>query len=274
MNYYIQKFTGKRERFDLKKFKRSLRKSGASDREIQTIITQIKKKRPKSTQEIHELTLRLLKKENRQVADRYNLKRGIMELGPEGYPFEKFIGELFMAQGYKVKTNLVIPGLCVTHEVDGLAEKNDKHYMIETKFHNRMGIKSDVKVALYVQARFEDICDYWIKDHKIHKYHQAWLVTNTKFTSQAIQYGECKKMKLIGWNYPAKNSLAQLVERYDLFPITTLTSLTKKQKREFINAGFVMCKHAKDQIKLLKKLGLSDRKIQQIIDESQAVCRI
>ncbi len=276
MNFYIRKSSGEREQFDLKKFRRSLKKAGAKDKTIHEIVQALKKKRPKSTEEIHNTTTRLLKKQAPTIADRYNLKRAIMELGPDGFPFEKFVAQLFKAQKYKTKINQIIQGKCVSHEVDVIAQKKDCHYTIEAKFHNRPGLKSDVKVGLYVWARFEDIRDAWKQDpnHPHDEPHIPWIVTNTKFTSELIKYGECKKMKLISWNYPAQNNLAQLVEKYDLFPITTLTSLNKRQKRTFIKEGFVMCKHARDNQKLLKKLGLSPQEIKKIINESEAVCKI
>ncbi len=147
--------------------------------------------------------------------------------------------------------------------------------MVECKFHNRMGIKSDVKVTLYVYARFEDIRDAWEADHKSSShFHHVWLATNTQFTSEAIKYGECKGMKLLGWGYPAKDNLAQLIEKYNLFPITTLTSLTKSQKRQFMKKGFVLCKDARKHVKTLQSLGLSMPEIKKIVEESEAVCKV
>ncbi len=147
--------------------------------------------------------------------------------------------------------------------------------MIECKFHNRVGIKSDVKVSLYVQARFEDIRDSWEKNpYHENEFHQAWIITNTKFTSQAIKYGECKKMKLISWAHPKPNGLAQLITKYKLFPITTLTSLNRYQKQTFLKSGFVLCKDARDHKKTLQQLGLKPRQIEKIIQEAQAVCKI
>jgi len=34
---------------------------------------------------------------------------------------------------------------------------DDKHIFVEAKFHNRLGVKTDLKVALYVKARFDDL---------------------------------------------------------------------------------------------------------------------
>lgn len=272
---YIRKSSGEKQRFNLHKFRRSLLKAGAQEKDIKKIVHRIKKEKPKSTQRIHEIATEMLQKENPPVADRYNLKRALMELGPHGYPFEQFVAHLFSLQGYTAQTNQVIPGACVDHEVDVVAQKNNHHYVIECKFHNRTGMKSDVQVTLYVQARFEDIHEAWKqKEQKQQEFHQVWVVTNTKFTSEAIKYGLCKNMKLLGWGYPAKNSLAELIQKHDLFPITTLTSLTKYQKRAFLKKGLVLCKQARDHQKTLAQLGLKPRAIQKIISEAEAVCKI
>ena len=275
MTFYIRKSSGEKQRFDLDKFRRSLVKAGAKEKEVNYIIQQIKQKRPKSTRKIHEIATKLLQERAPAVADRYNLKRALMELGPDGYPFEKFIAKLFEYQGYKVENNPIIPGACVDHEVDISAQKKDRHFMIECKFHNRVGMKSNVKVALYIYARFEDIRDAWEADPQhLHAFHQAWIVTNTKFTTEAIKYAECKDMKLLAWAYPKHGSLVQLVEKYHLFPITTLTSLTKYQKRIFLKKGFVLCKDAQKHVKTLQKLGLTSREIKKIVTESEAVCDV
>lgn len=275
MTFYIRKSSGEKQRFNLDKFRRSLFKAGAKEKEIDFIIQQIKKEKPKSTKTIHEITTDILKKRSPAVADRYNLKRALMELGPDGYLFEQFVAKIFEEQGYKTITNPIIPGACVDHEVDISAQKNDLHFMVECKFHNRMGLKSDVKVTLYVFARFEDIRDAWETEPKhTHAFHKAWIATNTQFTSEAIKYAQCKGMMLVGWGYPEHGNIAQLIEKHSLFPITTLTSLTKSQKRIFLKKGFVLCKDAQQHRNMLKGLGLTPREIEKIIAESQAVCQI
>src|SRR5579872_2361021 len=230
MKFYIQKASGERETFSVKKFRRSLKKAGASRQETEMVLREVMKRKPATMHDLHMLAINMLKKENRPIADRYNIKRGIMELGPEGFSFEQFMGELFRALGYRVKTDQIIPGACVDHQIDALLEKDGKQSIVEAKFHNRMGLKCDVKTTLYVQARFEDLRDY-TKQSK-NNFSEVWLVTNTKLTEQAMQYATCKGMRLIGWNYPAENNLVQLIEKYKLLPITTLSSLSSRKKQE------------------------------------------
>ena len=275
MSFYIIKSSGEKQKFNLKKFRRSLRKSGASGKLINTIIYEIQKMRPESTKEIHDFATKMLKKEDRPVAARYSIKRALFELGPAGYPFEEFIEHLFGEQGYKTKVGSIVSGKCVDHEVDIVAHKNKKHYMIECKFHNRSGLKSTVRVTLYIQARFDDIHSAWGAKEKDSKdFHQAWIVTNTQFTSEAHAYADCMDIKLISFSRPAGESLASLIDRFGLHPITALTLLSKKQKRELIDQGCVLCREVDTHKKTLKGLGLSEHKINRIIEEANRICEL
>lgn len=269
MSFYIRKFSGEKQRFDLDKFRRSLFKAGASQEIANTLIDYVQKLRPKSTKQLHEITTQFLQQHAPPIADRYNLKRALMDFGPHGYPFEKFVAHIFAEQGYTVETGVIIPGFCVDHEVDVVAHTNNEYAMIECKFHNRPGLKTDVKISLYVQARFEDI--YARDENK--KFKQAWLVTNTKLTTEAIKYGECKNIHLLSWSYPEANNLAQLIHHYNLFPITTLTSLSRYQKNLLLKNDFVLCKDTYDK-RALEKLGLKPAEIDKIVQESLAVCKV
>ena len=275
MSFYIIKSSGEKQKFNLKKFRRSLRKSGAPGKLINTIIYDIQKMRPKSTKEIHEYAIRMLKKEDRPVAARYNIKRALFELGPAGYPFERFIAHVFKEQGYKTTVGPIVSGKCVDHEVDVVARKDKKHYMIECKFHNRSGLKSTVKVALYIQARFDDIHRAWEKKEKQSKdFHQAWIITNTQFTSEAHAYADCMSIKLMSFSRPVGESLVALIDRLGLHPITALTSLSKKQKSELIHQGCVLCREVGSHRKTLKSLGFSEHKINRLIEESERICEL
>lgn len=276
MQFYITKASGKKELFDIKKIERSLRKAGASDELIEQIVTDIKKAPDiKTTQAIYKYVLAYLKKKSPPLASRYNLKLALVELGPAGYPFEKFVAEIFRAQQYKVEINKTIKGMCIAHETDFIATKDKKNIMAECKFHGRQGIKTDVKVTLYVHARFDDIEKvHEERKDRYEEIHKALVVTNTRFTSQAIKYGQCVGINLIDWSYPKGNSLPDLIHKFKVHPITTLASLTKHQKREFVKNGFVLCMHAEKNIPLLKKMGFTDHKIKKLLEEIKAMCEI
>lgn len=192
------------------------------------------------TREIFKHLKRFLKKSHRESASRYGLKQALLRLGPSGFPFEVFVGELFKRLGYQVSLNQIIKGKCVDHEVDVIAVKDTKHFVVECKYHHSQGVKTDVKVALYVWARFQDIVEEWQGDPKHHQeYHQSWVVTNTRCTSDAYQYGRCRKMRVISWDQPAGEGLRELVNQTGLHPITCLSTLPTKVTEALIKADIV-----------------------------------
>ncbi|MCP6720258.1 MAG: ATP cone domain-containing protein [Patescibacteria group bacterium] len=272
----ITKLSGETEQFSHSKLQRSLTNAGAPPERVKAIVREVEKglKKGVTTQEIYRRAFSLLKREKGPFAARYSLKRAIFELGPHGYPFEKFIGKLLERKGYKVEIGKYIRGKCVTHEVDVVAKKENKHFLIESKFHNRQGTKSDVKVALYIKARFDDIQSKLknVPGHTV--FHQVWLITNTKFTSNAIRYANCVHMKMTGWNYPKRGGLEDLIEQSGLHPLTAPTSLSSPQKKALLNKGIVLCREIIEKPRLLKEIGLRGDKHQRVIEEIESICSV
>ncbi len=273
---FIVKRSGEREPFSETKLRRSLEKALASPAMIDEIVRHIRGELEEgmTTSEIYRHAFSLLKQHHAPLAARYSLKQAILDLGPEGHFFERFVGELVKSKGFAVEVGKVVEGFCVPHEVDVVGEKSDYHIMVECKFHNSLGVKSDVKVALYVQARFEDIERRW-KAQPGHgqKFHEAWLVTNTKLTSDAIRYAACVGMKAVGWSYPDSDSLQSLTERSGLHPLTCLTSLNNSQKRRLLNQGAILCKDLLGRTNLLGSAGVSQKDISRTTKEIGELCQ-
>jgi hypothetical protein len=274
MAYLITKASGIQQEFDPEKVRTSLKRAGASDDITEQIIQEIERIKPKTTHEIYKIAIALLNKTNRPTAARYNLKQALIELGPAGFPFEQFVAELFKRLGYTIATDQHITGACVEHEVDIVASKDKQNEIIECKFHNQQGLICDVKIPLYVKARFDDIKQAALKNLKVPTIHNAWVVTNTHFSSQAIAYAECMGMKLLDWSYPENNSLSQLIDRYKLHPITALTSINYKQKKELISHGIVLCNDVSNYKNVLANMGMKDLEIEEFISEAQSACGI
>ena len=231
----VIKATGEIEPFSEEKVISSLMRAGADLPLAQKIVVKIKPSLYPNipTFEVYSAIMKDLKKEQRTVADKYNLKKAIMDLGPTGYPFEKFVAGVLAAQEYKTKTNQIIMGKCVSHEVDIVAQ-NDKKYMVECKFHSLPGGRTDIKVALYTYARFLDI--------KHQGFDSAWLITNTKVTQEVKAYALCMSMRVTAWDYPETDSLNELIDKSGLQPITCLTSLSEEKKKDLIQKGIIYCR--------------------------------
>jgi len=271
MSFNIKKISGDKEPFDRSKFSRSLSKAGASSSFINQLIKEIEENRHlRTTKKIYNYALDRLYRHKPAIASRYNIKQALLQLGPAGFPFEQFVAKIFQALGYATKTNVIIAGRCIDHEVDILLTEGNKQLMVECKYHNRQQLKSDVKVTLYIKASFDDVNEAW--GHRQLHLHKGWIVTNTKFTSEAIKYGECAGINLLSWDYPQGKSLIELIHAYTLHPITTLVSLNKKEKQTFIAKGFVLCKDAPRYKTMLKELGIPPQKIKAIISEALEVC--
>ncbi len=267
---YVLKANGDRELFDVKKLDYSLKRAGASSLASEQTISYIREHLTPdiTTHQIYRIAFDQLHKQERPVALKYSLKRAIMELGPSGFPFEDFVAEIFRARGFKAETGKIIRGFCVEHEVDVVAWNDEKLIMVEAKFHNELGVKSDLKIALYVKARFEDLAKMTYKYGRERKLDEGWLVTNTKFTSTAIEYGSCQGgMKMIGWNYPPVGNLHDMIIESKLHPLTCLTSMVGREKKLLLERGVVLCKTIADNPDLLFAIGLNDAKSKKVLEE-------
>ena len=136
--------------------------------------------------------------------------------------------------------------------------------MIECKFHNNPGIKCHVHVSLYTKARFDDIKD---KNHLT----EVWLATNTKITTEALDYALCNNIKVISWNHPKGSSLRDLVEKHRVHPITMLTTITQTQKQQLASNHVVLAKDICKNPSSLDILGLPSDKKSSIVTECQYV---
>ncbi|MCH8741548.1 restriction endonuclease [Patescibacteria group bacterium] len=273
----IIKASGEKEKFNKVKLYQSLKRAGVQPKLAGKVCKTVAKsiRHGMNSGEILDQTTKCLQEENPILAARYNLKRAIMELGPAGFLFEKYIAEILKEYGYTTKVGSIVKGYCISHEIDVVVRKGKKHFMIECKYHNNRGIRSDVKVALYVYARFLDVKKAWEKKPG-HQYffHQAWLVTNTKCTSEAIRYARCAGLKIISWRYPKDKSLECLIEKKGLYPITILPSLTKYAKEMLAKKRIVL---AKDLLKyslhdLVRLTGLQSNITRKLQEETKQLC--
>jgi Holliday junction resolvase-like predicted endonuclease len=271
----IIKADGEREEWNPLKLLRSLTASGADDKISAEILHHVEKdlKDGMRTQEIYRHAFTLLRHYHRPTAAQYSLKRALMEFGPSGFPFERFVAELLKASGYRTQVGVMVRGACVEHEVDVIAENDQERIIVEAKFHNAPEIKSDVKVALYVKSRFEDIVrQFENAEGNQGKFHRVWLITNTNFTSQAIQYGRCAGLAMTGWNYPNGRTLQDLVRETRVHPMTVLTTLSKQQKLALLERDIVLCGEPLENPHVLREIGIPNPKHQGILNEGRALC--
>ncbi len=267
----ILKANGKLEPFDSGKLEQSLLRAQADQATTNKVIDHIRKEITDgmTTSQIYKHAFFLLHKQGKPAAHHYSLRQAVMSLGPTGFPFEKYVAQIFKSQGFETETGQLVKGGCVEHEVDIVAWNDDKLIMSEAKFHNQPGIKCDLKVVLYVKARFDDLREAtYFFGNKRRSVNATWLITNTKFTTTAIQYGMCKNITMIGWDYPtSKYNLRAMIEDGDLIPVTSIHDLHAGELKALLDNGVVLCKQIRNNLPLLTQSGIAKSRAQKILAE-------
>ncbi len=271
----IVKTTGQKESFERAKFCDSLRKAGAPNDLTEEICTKVEKEvlPGMSTTQIFRKASKYLMRKNLPVGIRYNVKRGVELLGPAGFLFEQFVEALMRAEGYEnTAHDQMIRGECVEHEIDVVAEKGGQRYIVEIKYHNQSAIKTPIEVVMYADARREDIARAEAKQGRNVK-HNLLLVTNTKFSGNAVAYARCRGIALIGWQYPKERCLEDIIREHVLYPTTVLPSVDRGAREALSRHGMMLVRDlAPYSIEdVVKKIGIDEKRARGIIKEAHAL---
>ncbi len=272
----IIKSSGEKVKFSMDKLRNSLKHSGAGHDVVEQIVDKVYEEIYEgiSTQEIYNRAFTLLKKRKSVFASKYKLKKAIYELGPTGFPFERFVAEVLKYSGYSTTTNEIMNGICVTHEIDVIAEKNGNVIIIECKFHNEEGRNCNVKIPLYIHSRYKDVKDHWeLKKKEVKVLDVGWVVTNTRFTKDAIQYGKCVGLYLLSWDHPVGDGFKDRIDRLGLYPITVSTLLSNREKQFLLGRDIVLCRQLWKDKFFLDHLGIAPVRKEKILKEIKQLCQ-
>jgi len=256
--------------FSIDKLRASLKHTGADKVTVNKIIDKVRDELYQgiSTKEIYNRAFSLLKKKKSYLASKYKLKKAIYELGPTGFPFERFISAILKYSGYETQIDKILQGQCVTHEIDVVAHKNNETTIIECKFHSEQGLKCNVKIPLYIYSRYQDTKKHWNANPKNGtRLTKGWVVTNTRFTQDALQFGNCVGLYLLSWDYPKNDGLKDRIDRLGLYPITVSTLLTNREKQFLLSRDIVLCRQLIHDTFFLDHLGVSEIRKEKILNE-------
>ncbi|MDX1363190.1 ATP cone domain-containing protein [Arenibacter latericius] len=271
----IIKSSGEKVRFSTDQLRNSLRQSGADDLLVEQIVGQVREELYDgiTSKEIYNRAFALLKSKKSIFAAKYKVKKAIYELGPTGFPFEKLVAAILEYSGYKTTVGKQMHGVCVPHDIDVYAEKNDNVYLLECKFHGEEGRNCNVQVPLYINSRFQDVKQHLEKNNKIAGVQvSGGVVTNTRFTEDAITYGKCMGLFLLSWDYPKDNGIKDRIYRLGLYPITVSQLLTNREKQFLLSRDVVLCRQLIEDHFFLDHLGVSETRKQKIMKEINHLC--
>lgn len=265
----VAKADGTFEQFSEEKLRSSIKRAGIPENFQNELVDHIRARLYERipTYEIYKHIDEYLAKIPQPYQTKYSLKRAIMEIGPTGFPFEVYVSEILKSMGYKTQVHTTLRGKCVNHEVDIIAVNQTEKIFVECKYHNKPGIRSDIHVALYTKARFDDL--------KVkHDFSKAMLVTNTKITTDALDYAKCEGVEVMGWSYPENESLRDQVEKYKLFPITQFAFISTGEKTKLLEKNIVLVKQICENPAILNEIELNPDKKDQLIKQAKAICSL
>ena len=267
----VIKSNGKTEKINPEKIINSLVKSGCTRKQAEKAFKHIKGNilGGTTTEEIHNMAHEFLESLEHRLAIKYSLKKAIMGLGPQGFVFERFIAKILSNYGYETEMGPIMKGFCINHEVDVMAKKDNRVFLIECKYHNHRGTYSDVKTALYVHARFVDIERAYKKQPGEPDHYHVWLVTNTKATRDAVQYASCVNLRVLAWQYPEEKNLQYYIENKRLYPISIIPSINKRHREMLFDSDIILVQEfiAIGAERIMKTLSIDKNTTSQMLDE-------
>jgi len=261
----IKKESGHLQQYDERKLTSSLLFTGATQQQIEQILSEVNKEIYEGipTRKIFSLAFKKLREISHPLSAYYGTKRALLELGPDGFIFEKFIAKLFKKMGYNAVTNVIVNGHCIEHEVDVIADNSKEKILIECKYHGSHDRRNDLKTALYIQARSLDIK----QGPYGKKYDDFWFVSNTSFSDDAIRYSTCAGLKLWGSNFPPQNTIQDSIREFHLDPITCLNSLKKAEKRMLLDSDILVTEDITKNPGVLADIGISSTRTKRVLNE-------
>ena len=164
-------------------------------------------------------------------------------------------------------------GKCVKHEIDVFAVNNNEVLAVECKYRNSGGSTTDVKTAMYVHSRFRDLASV-IKTAYPGKSFRGMLITNTRFTTDAIQYAACTGMHLKSWRYPETGGLQEMVETKKLYPVTVISGVKSGLIKTLFDNDIILLKDlaGMKSEKMMKMLSLNERKAKILKQQADELC--
>lgn len=273
----IIKSNGERVAFDLDRVRQSVRRAGGADVDVASVVSAVQRavRNGMTTKDVYAAVRHELARRSPGAACRYSLRDALLQLGPAGFYFEKFLASLLAHSGYRTELPDELQGACVKHEVDVVAHKDDRAYAIEAKFRNTVGDVVHLKDVLASYARYLDLLD-GAALQLCPRFNAFWIMTNGKFSDRAMQYAKHKGMPLIGWSYPDRaNGLASMIDRSGLYPVTVL-GISKAELAAFAHAGMMVCDDLtkREAVDVAHRVGIAQSRAEELIELAASVCEL
>ncbi|MCD6154804.1 MAG: restriction endonuclease [Candidatus Verstraetearchaeota archaeon] len=274
MLLHVIKADGSKQPYDEEKVIQTCLRLGASRAVAETVAENISSKLYDGikTNIILEMVFEELEKYVPSVKHKVDLRRALALMKPKP-DFECYVRIILKNYGFKVYSNRILRGRCVEHEVDGIAIRNGKTYIVEVKHHYNYHTPTGLDVSRIARAVLEDLNEGYLLGLNNLKIDTAIIVCNTKLSEHARRYADCRGILHIGWNSPEPWNLRIMIEKKKLYPITYIRGLNENLRERFSSAGIILLKQlvalSFDEVERLTKI--SFKKLKGIIESAKTI---
>jgi Holliday junction resolvase-like predicted endonuclease len=267
----VVKADGSKQFFDKDKVVRTCLRMGANHQLAAQVAQKVEDRvyEGMPTKKVLQLIFRFMGKDKPGVKHLFDLRRGLSLMGskPE---FEMFIRVLLTHHGFEVTANQILKGLCGEHEVDAIARKDGLAYFVEVKHHLSYHALTGLDESRIARAVLEDVSEGFQLGKTDFRIDKAMIVTNTRYSEHAIEYGKCRGILQVGWNYPVNKGLENMIEEKRLHPISCLRGVTDEERLMLAGRGLVFIRQLLDEeeLGLARKTGLRRESIRAIMEKA------
>jgi hypothetical protein len=237
----VTKFDGSKQQFDKGRVIHTCLRNGASKETAEAIANRVERDIHEgvSTKEILNLICRYLGEHHPESQFRVDLRSALSILRSKP-DFEEYTSLILKDQGYNVRSNQILRGKCIEHEIDVIAQKEAKTIYVEVKHHDKAHTYTALEVPMKVWATLQDLADGRKLGYHSIDFTGALIICNTKFTDHARNYADCVGIAHMGWKSPVPNGLEDIIERGGLYPITLLKGIDRRLQRLLVENGIVL----------------------------------
>jgi hypothetical protein len=272
LTVFVTKADGSRQEFDKEKVVKTCLRMGASTQAAYEIAQKVERRLYDgiSTRAILKMIFTFMRRNQPGVGQLFDLKRGLSLMSPRP-EFELFVQVLLAYQGFQVEANQILKGKCVEHEVDAIARKDGITYFVEAKHHFSYHALTGLDESRIAQAVLEDVSENYASGGSGLKIDRAMIITNTRYSMHAAQYGRCRNILQVGWSSPENFGLQKMIEDKKLYPLSCLKGLKGDMRSRLVNSGIVLIKQLleQDPSSLASRAGLQQDALREIMAKAQ-----
>ncbi len=203
-NIFVTKYGGEKQKYSQEKVLSSITRSGIEKNKALAVLINVESKLFDgiSTQKLYKIVAGEIEKQGLKIGlHTYKLREALAKMG--SFDFEKFVLRTLEKDDYECAYNIIVRGECVEHQIDVIAQKQQRLYYVEVKHHRNYHRNCSLGTICEVQARLEDMKNGYGKNK--YDFSQGWLFTNTKISDHAKQYAKCKNLRLTSWKFDSED---------------------------------------------------------------------